>query len=210
MWIRENTCEIKPEGADQAEQTVSLEPILFTKHDACTVQLRGADLSTFWPSYPQEDGYSYSLHLSGSFVSDTAGNPSTDTFQNTIILADTVAPKAVVEDFVPAQDQLSVPLDSNVQLVFDEVIRIGLAGKVTLTPEWVREDACEVMPVIDAPIVIDATSSELSISACTLTIDPSVLFDDDGIRYHVTVDASVIEDNGQDAPPALDGDGNTI
>ncbi|CEM06639.1 unnamed protein product [Vitrella brassicaformis CCMP3155] len=111
---------------------------------------------------------------------------------------DTRPPEVVLTS--PANGDVRVPLDTGVEVVFDEVVVLDQPATVTLTATWVEEDPCEVFKLPSPPIEIPLTASMFT--ACTLTIPiPPPGLQGDGFRYEVNIPREGIRDDRDVGPP---------
>jgi uncharacterized repeat protein (TIGR02059 family) len=117
-------------------------------------------------------------------LQDVAGNV-VQTFSDTRVATDTTPPTIDLSKSMPSDNALSVPLDSNLTLVFNETIRLGVSGSIKLA----RSDG----GIVESFSVSNPTSARLSVSSDRIIIDPTNQLTP-GSSYHLLVDQGAVLD----------------
>jgi methionine-rich copper-binding protein CopC len=125
----------------------------------------------------------YFVTFDSGTIQDLAGNIYSGTTVYDFTTVDTIAP--TVSTFSPTDGATQVAANSNVTLTFSEAIQRG-TGTIQIRSGSATGTLVESF---DA-----ATSSRLSISGTTLTIDPTNNLAANGIKYFVTFDSGTIQD----------------
>ncbi len=155
-------------------------------NDTSQVSISGNTV-TLNPSTDLVTGSSYYVNMSPGVIKDLAGNnfagitdATTDNFTTANAVNDTIAPTVLT--YIPADEASGVAVSSNIVLTFSEAIQRG-TGNILL-----KTSTGTTVATYDA-----ATSSNLSISGSTLTINPTADLTT-GTSYKVEFAAGTLKD----------------
>ena len=124
---------------------------------------------------------SQTYYVAYANVEDTVGNTRTGENITFTAAADTTAP--IVTTFTPADNSTALVVDGDITVLFDENIQKG-TGDIVLK-KYADESEIERFDI--------ATSTQITISGATLTINPTNNLEYD-TKYYIEIDATAIDD----------------
>ena len=150
---------------------------------SANISISGRQL-TINPTADLTNGTHYFVTLSDGSIKDLAGNTyaGTSSYDFTTVAADTTAP--TVSTFSPATSASGVAISSDIVFTFSEAVQRG-AGLIEI------HSGSAIGPLVASYDV--ATSTNLTISGSTLTINPTSDLAN-GIHYFVTLSNGSIKD----------------
>jgi len=147
----------------------------------------GALIFTTAPNYyAPADSNSDNVYEVQVTASDGKGGTDVQTLSVTVTegVVDNTAPSLILT--VPLDDATGVPTNSNIKLVFDEPVKLGASGTITI---WeTRNPSDQVFESFSV-----ATSPRITVSGNTITIDPTGDFSNNR-DYYVIVGNGAITD----------------
>jgi len=148
------------------------------------VILSGGTTMTINPTITLSYDMHYYVTLGEGVVKDRAGNKYSGLigYDFHTVQGDFVAPEVV--HFSPADGGIEVAVDSNITLTFSEAITAD-SGVIEIHSDYAAGTLVESFDI--------ATSSKVTISGDTLTIDPTADLLE-GVHYYVTLANGVVED----------------